>query len=70
VRINAHGFSLHAAVRWRADQGAELEHISCYINRPAIANKRLKRNCAGQVVLQLTSPYEDGTLIEFNSPSF
>jgi hypothetical protein len=29
--------------------------------RPAIANERLKRNHAGQVVLQLKSPYKDGT---------
>src|SRR5215471_3250473 len=29
--------------------------------RPAIANERLKRNRAGQVVLQLKSPYKDGT---------
>jgi hypothetical protein len=27
----------------------------------AIANERLKRNRAGQVVLQLKSPYKDGT---------
>jgi len=32
-----------------------------YITRPAIANKRLIRNRAGQVVLQLKSPYKDGT---------
>src|SRR5262245_9581808 len=31
------------------------------ITRPAIANERLKRNHAGQVVLQLKSPYKDGT---------
>jgi len=31
-----------------------------YITRPAIANERLKRNRAGQVVLQLKSPYKDG----------
>jgi glutaredoxin len=29
-----------------------------YITRPAIANERLKRNRAGQVVLQLKSPYK------------
>jgi hypothetical protein len=28
---------------------------------PAIANEGLKRNRAGQVVLQLKSPYKDGT---------
>ena len=61
LRVNAHGFSLHAAVRWRADQRKELEQLCRYITRPAIANERLKRNRAGQVVLQLKSPYKDGT---------
>ena len=61
VRVNAHGFSLHAAVRWRADQRKELEQLYRYITRPAIANERLKRNRTGQVVLQLKSPYKDGT---------
>ena len=50
LRVNAHGFSLQAAVRWRADQRAELEHLCRYITRPAIANEQLKRNRAGQVV--------------------
>jgi len=48
-------------VRWRADQRKELEHLCRYITRPAIANERFKRNRAGQVVLQLKSPYKDGT---------
>jgi hypothetical protein len=48
-------------VRWRADQRKELEQLCRYITRPAIANERLKRNRAGQVVLQLKSPYKDGT---------
>jgi hypothetical protein len=61
LRVNAHGFSLHAALRWRADQRKELEQLCRYISRPAIANERLKRNRAGQVVLQLKSPYKDGT---------
>ena len=61
LHVNAHGFSLHAAVRWRADQRKELEQLCRYITRPAIANERLKRNRAGQVVLQLKSPYKDGT---------
>jgi Putative transposase len=58
---NAHGFSLHAAVCWGADQRKELEHLCRYITRPAIANERLKRNRAGDVVLQLKSAYKDGT---------
>ena len=61
LHVNAHGFSLHAAVRWRADQRKELEQLCRYITRPAIANERLKRNRAGQVVLQRKSPYRDGT---------
>ena len=61
LRVDAHGFSLHAAVRWRADQRQELEQLCRYIARPAIANERLKHNRAGQVVLQLKSPYKDGT---------
>ncbi len=32
-----------------------------YITRPAIANERLKLNSTGDVVLQLKSPYQDGT---------
>jgi hypothetical protein len=52
---------LTAAARWLADQRAELEHLCRYITRPAIANERLKRNRAGQVVLQLKSLYKGRT---------
>jgi hypothetical protein len=48
-------------VRWGADQRKELEHLCRYITRPAIANERLKRNRAGNVVLQLKSAFKDGT---------
>jgi len=65
---NAHGFSLHAAVRCGADQRKALEHLCRYITRPAIANERLKRNRAGQVVLQLKSAYKDGTTHIVMSP--
>ena len=44
---DAHGFSLHAAVRCGAEQRKQLE--------------RLSRNAKGQVVLQLKSPYRDCT---------
>jgi hypothetical protein len=57
----AQGFSLHALVRCGAHQGKELERLCRYITRPAIANERLSRNAKGQVVLQLKSPYRDGT---------
>jgi putative transposase len=55
-----HGFSLHAGGRCGAHQRKELERLCRYITRPAIANERLKRNPAGQVVLQLKSPWRDG----------
>jgi len=63
-----HGFSLLAAVRWRAERRQQLEHLCRYITRPAIANERLKRNRAGQVVLQLKSAYKDGTTQIVMSP--
>jgi hypothetical protein len=66
--VNAHGFSLHAAVRCCAHQRKELERLCRYITRPAIANERLKRNPAGQFVLQLKSPYRDGTTHIVMSP--
>jgi Putative transposase len=47
LHVNVHGFSLHAAVRWRADQRKKLEQLCRYITRPAIANERLKLNRAG-----------------------
>jgi hypothetical protein len=56
-----HGFTLRAAVRWGADQRQQLEQLCRYITRPAIANERLKRNRAGNVVLQLKSAFKDGT---------
>ena len=49
-------------MRWLADQRAELEHLCRYITRPAIANERLKRNRAEQVVLQLKSLYRKALL--------
>ena len=58
---DAHGFSLHAGARCGAHQRQELERLCRYITRPAIANERLKRDCAGDVVLQLKSAWRDGT---------
>jgi hypothetical protein len=63
-----HGFTLHAAVRWGADQRNELEYLCRYITRPAIANERLKRNRAGDVVLELKSAFKDGTTHIVMSP--
>jgi len=66
--VNAHGFSVHAAVRCSAHQRKELERLCRYITRPAIANERLKRNRVGQVVLQLKSPWRDGCMHIVMSP--
>ncbi len=57
----AHGFSLHAAVRCGAHQRKELERLCRTITRPALANERVKRDGAGNVVLQLKSAWRDGT---------
>ena len=58
---SAHGFSLHAGVRCDTHQRKELERLCRYITRPAIAFERLKRDGAGNVVLQLKSAWRDGT---------
>ena len=58
---NAQGFSLHAEVRCAMNQRHKLEQLCRYITRPAIANERLQLNRTGDVVLQLKSPYRDGT---------
>ncbi|MCE9640224.1 MAG: transposase [Betaproteobacteria bacterium] len=48
-------------VRCGAHQRRELERLCRYITRPAIANERLTRDGAGDVVLQLKSAWRDGT---------
>jgi hypothetical protein len=55
-------------VRCGALQRKELERLCRDITRPAIANERLKRNQAGQVVLQLKRPYRDATTHIVMSP--
>ncbi|MGH2524853.1 MAG: transposase, partial [Anaerolineales bacterium] len=66
--VNEQGFSLHAEVRLAINQRHKLEHLCRYITRPAIANERLTLNRAGEVVLQLKSPYHDGTTHIVMSP--
>jgi Putative transposase len=58
--VNEQGFSLHAEVCCAAHQRKKLEPLCRYITRPAMANERLTRNRAGQVVLTLKAPYRDG----------
>jgi hypothetical protein len=50
------------------NQRHKLEQLCPTITRPAIANERLKLNSAGDVVLQLKSPYQDGTTHILMSP--
>jgi len=55
------GFSLPAAVRGAADDRKALAQLCRYITRPALANERVQCNAAGQVVLELKTPWRDGT---------
>jgi len=42
-------------------QRQKLERLCRYITRPALGHKRLRRTPAGEVVLQLKTPYRNGT---------
>ena len=46
----------------------ELRRLCRYITRPALGHKRLRRTPAGEVVLQLKTPYRDGTTHLVMSP--
>jgi hypothetical protein len=59
--VTRQGFSLHAGIRCGAHQRSELERLCRYITRPAIANERLSRSADGDVILQLKTPWRDGT---------
>ena len=61
-------FSLHAAVRCCADDRKALEQLCRYITRPALANERVQRNAAAQVVLKLKTPWHDGTTHQGTPP--
>jgi len=57
----ASGFSLHAGVAAKANQGDKLERLCRYITRPAISEKRLSLTNQGKVRYELKTPYRDGT---------
>ena len=59
--VSAQGFSLHAETWCGPQQRQKLERLCRYITRPALGHKRLSRTRAGEVVLQLKTPYRDGT---------
>jgi hypothetical protein len=62
------GFSLHAGVACKADQRKKLERLCRYITRPAIAEQRLSLASNGNVIVELKSPYSDGTTHVVLSP--
>ena len=59
--VSAQGFSLHADTSCASHQRQKLERLCRYITRPALSHKRLRRTPDGEVVLQLKTPYRDGT---------
>jgi hypothetical protein len=59
--VSAQGFSLHADTWCGPQQRQKLERLCRSITRPALGHKRLSRTRAGEVVLQLKTPYRDGT---------
>ena len=62
------GFSLHAAVRVEAHERKRLERLCRYITRPALSDERIQVNAAGQVQLELKTPWRDGTTHLVMSP--
>ncbi|MBI3156146.1 MAG: transposase [Burkholderiales bacterium] len=62
------GFSLHAAVRVQAQDRERLEQLCRYITRPALSDERAQVNAAGQVELELKTPWRDGTTHLVMSP--
>ena len=59
--VSAQGFSLHADTWCGPQQRQQLERLCRDITRPALSHTRLRRTPAGEVVLQLKTPYRDGT---------
>ncbi len=55
------GFSLHAAVYCKPWERGKLEMLCRYITRPAVAEERLELQPSGDIILQLKTPYSDGT---------
>jgi hypothetical protein len=62
------GFSLRAAVRVEANDRKRLEQLCRYITRPALSDERVQLNAAGQVELELKTPWRDGATHLVMSP--
>ncbi len=59
--MSAQGFSLHADTWCGPHQRPKLEQLCRYLTRPALGHKRLRRTPASEIVVQLKTPYRDGT---------
>ncbi|MCW5581627.1 MAG: transposase, partial [Luteimonas sp.] len=55
------GFRLHAAARVEAHDRKRREQLCRCITRPALSGERVQLNAAGQVELELKTPWRDGT---------
>jgi len=55
------GFSLHAGVAVRPHDRKKLEHLCCYVARPAVSEQRLALTRDGRVRYSRKTPYRDGT---------
>jgi hypothetical protein len=62
------GLSLHAAVRVEAHDRTRLEPVCRHITRPALSDERAPIDTAGQVELELKTPWRDGTTHRVMSP--
>jgi hypothetical protein len=51
------GFSLHPAVRVESHNRKRLERLCRHITRPALSDERIQVNAAGQVALELETPW-------------
>lgn len=60
LRVNEHGFSLLRRCAGPPTSVKNWNSSAAISPGPAMANEWLKRNRAGEIVLQLKSPYQDG----------
>ncbi|MCA9458170.1 MAG: transposase [Nitrospira sp.] len=52
---------MHAGVVCKSNQRKKLERLCRYITRPAISEQRLSLGSNGNVMVELKTPYDDGT---------
>ena len=57
------GFTLHAGVRIKAQEGSRLEHPCRYVLRPPLSAERLSPTDDGRPCWRLRAPFRDGTTL-------